>query len=83
LDADCETRRRAHRDCRDPEQVYRLITDITRTGEWSPECYRWKWLSGSGAAVPGARFRGYSKLGPFWWHTTAVITAAEEGRAAL
>jgi uncharacterized protein YndB with AHSA1/START domain len=25
-----------------PEQVYRLITDITRMGEWSPECYRCK-----------------------------------------
>jgi uncharacterized protein YndB with AHSA1/START domain len=58
-----------------PEQVYRLITDITRMGEWSPECYRCKWLSGSGAAVPGARFRGYNKLGPFRWQTTAFISS--------
>jgi uncharacterized protein YndB with AHSA1/START domain len=64
-----------------PEQVYRLISDITRMGEWSPECYRCMWLNGSGAAVPGARFRGYNKLGLYRWQTTAVITAAEEGRS--
>jgi uncharacterized protein YndB with AHSA1/START domain len=64
-----------------PERVYRLITDITRMGEWSPECYRCTWLSGTGAAVPGARFRGYNKLGLYRWQTTAVITAAGEGRS--
>jgi len=64
-----------------PEQVYRLISDITRMGEWSPECYRCTWLNGSGAAVSGARFRGYNKLGLYRWQTTAVITAAEEGRS--
>jgi uncharacterized protein YndB with AHSA1/START domain len=63
-----------------PEQVYRLISDITRMGEWSPECYRCTWLSGTGVAVPGARFRGYNKLGLYRWQTTAVITAAEGGR---
>jgi uncharacterized protein YndB with AHSA1/START domain len=63
-----------------PERVYRLITDITRMGEWSPECYRCTWLNGPGTAVPGARFRGYNKLGLYRWQTTAVVTAAEEGQ---
>lgn len=64
-----------------PEFVYRLITDVTRMGEWSPECYRCAWLDGAGAAAPGARFRGYNKAGRFRWQTTAVITRAEEGRS--
>lgn len=64
-----------------PELVYRLITDITRMGEWSPECYRCTWLDGTDAAVPGARFRGYNKLGRHRWQTTAVILSAEEGRS--
>src|SRR5207245_10630958 len=63
-----------------PEDVYDLITDVTRMGEWSPECYRCTWLDGAGAAVPGARFRGHNKLGRYRWQTTAVITAAEDGR---
>jgi uncharacterized protein YndB with AHSA1/START domain len=64
-----------------PELVYRLITDVTRMGEWSPECYRCTWLDGTDAAVRGARFRGYNKLGLYRWQTTAVITGADEGRS--
>jgi hypothetical protein len=64
-----------------PELVYGLITDITRMGEWSPECYRCMWLDGASAALAGARFLGYNKLGRYRWQTTAVITSAEEGRS--
>lgn len=63
-----------------PEVVYGLITDITRMGEWSPECYRCIWLDDADAAVPGARFRGYNKLGSYRWQTTAVVSSAEDGR---
>src|SRR5260370_27227316 len=64
-----------------PDLVYRLITDITRMGEWSPECYRCTWLDGATAAVPGARFRGYNRLGSYRWQTTAVVRSAENGRS--
>jgi hypothetical protein len=63
-----------------PEAVYLLVSDITRMGEWSPECYRCMWLDEAGTAVPGATFRGYNKLGSFRWQTTAVVTGAEYGR---
>jgi uncharacterized protein YndB with AHSA1/START domain len=63
-----------------PDHVYRLITDVTRMGEWSPECYRCTWLDGASAAVPGARFRGYNRLGRYTWQTTAVVKAAEADR---
>ena len=64
-----------------PERVFALITDVTRMGEWSPECYRCEWLDGATCAYVGARFRGYNKLGRYRWATTAVITAVKEGRS--
>jgi len=63
-----------------PERVFGLITDVTRMGEWSPECYRCVWLDGAAGASVGARFRGYNKLGRYRWATTAVIAAVEESR---
>jgi hypothetical protein len=61
------------------EDVYDLIADVTRMGEWSPECYRCKWLDGATTAGVGARFRGYNRLGRFRWATTAVVAVAERG----
>jgi uncharacterized protein YndB with AHSA1/START domain len=64
-----------------PEHVFGLVTDVTRMGEWSPECYRCVWLDGAPGAYVGARFRGYNKLGRVRWATTAVITAVEDSRS--
>jgi hypothetical protein len=63
-----------------PEDVYDLLADVTRMGEWSPECYRCEWLDGATTADVGARFRGYNLLGRFRWATTAVVIAAQRGR---
>jgi uncharacterized protein YndB with AHSA1/START domain len=63
-----------------PELVFDLIADVTRMGEWSPECYRCEWLGGASAAVKGARFRGYNRSGPYRWERTAEINTAERGR---
>jgi uncharacterized protein YndB with AHSA1/START domain len=63
-----------------PDLVYDLVADVARMGEWSPECYRCKWLHGATTAAGGARFRGYNKLGRYRWATTAVITTANRGR---
>ena len=62
-----------------PELVYDLIADVPRMGEWSPECYRCKWLDGTTSAAVGARFRGYNRVGRYRWATTAVITTADRG----
>jgi hypothetical protein len=62
------------------EAVYDLVADVTRMGEWSPECYRCEWLDGTTIAARGARFRGYNKLGRYRWERTAVVDAAERGR---
>ena len=60
--------------------VYELISDITRMGDWSPECYRCEWLNGATAAAVGARFRGHNRLGKVRWHTEAIVTVADPGR---
>jgi len=62
-----------------PDRVYALISDVTRIGEWSPECYQAKWLDGAAVAAVGAHFRGYNRRGPVRWQTTAVVTAARPG----
>lgn len=63
-----------------PEQVYDLVSDVTRMGEWSPECYRCEWRDGATTAVVGARFRGSNKQGLLRWSTIAEIDVADRGR---
>ena len=59
--------------------VYALVSDVTRTGEWSPECVRCRWLGGATAAVAGARYRGASRNGWRRWSTTSTIQVARPG----
>ena len=58
-----------------PTAVYDLISDITRTGEWSPECRVCEWLGTPGQV--GSRFRGRNRSGPARWTTTGEVLAAE------
>ena len=62
-----------------PDSAYDLVADITRMGEWSPECRGGRWLEGASAATPGARFKGFNK-GRFSWSTQSRIVTAERGR---
>ena len=63
-----------------PERVWGLVTDVTRMGEWSPECYRCEWLSAPPGPRVGARFRGHNRLGPFRWSLECVVTACTAGQ---
>ena len=63
-----------------PERVYALISDVTRMGEWSPECRRCEWIDGATGPAVGARFRGHNRLGPLRWSTTSTVVAANPGR---
>jgi uncharacterized protein YndB with AHSA1/START domain len=58
-------------------QVYEMLADLTRMGEWSPETHRVKWLGGDSAPRPGAKFRGYNRIGPIRWFTTGTVVTAE------
>jgi uncharacterized protein YndB with AHSA1/START domain len=64
-----------------PERVYELVADITRMGEWSPECYQCSWAKGATGPAVGARFKAKNKggRGPSWFNTPTV-TAADPGR---
>lgn len=64
-----------------PDQVYALVSDITRMGEWSPECVHCSWTKGATGATVGARFKARNKggRGPAWFNTPTV-TVAEPGR---
>lgn len=61
-----------------PEQVYDLISDVTRMGEWSPETQRCTWVDGDGPVV-GARFKGYNRRGRARWSNKVEVIAAERG----
>ncbi len=64
-----------------PENVYALVSDITRMGEWSPECRSCQWARGATGPAVGARFKARNKgrRGPPWFNTPTV-TVAEPGR---
>jgi uncharacterized protein YndB with AHSA1/START domain len=64
-----------------PEAVYALVSDITRMGEWSPECVKAEWVNGATGPAVGARFKGHNRSGRFIrWSTTPEIVAVEPGR---
>ena len=63
-----------------PEQVYELLCDVTRMGEWSPECSRCEWLGDAASAHRGARFRGHNRRGWIRWSTECTVTHHEPYR---
>jgi hypothetical protein len=60
-----------------PEVVYDLVSDVTRMGEWSPECYQCSWTKGATGPAVGARFKAKNKgrRGPLWSNTPVVTVA--------
>lgn len=63
-----------------PERVWDVVTDVTRTGEWSPENVGGEWLDGASGAAAGARFRGTNRRGRTRWSTTCEVLVADRGR---
>jgi hypothetical protein len=76
LDHD-EVRLRIHAS---PELLYDLVSDVTRTPEWSPEVISCRWLGSPDAAVPGSRFRARNKRRWFRWSNKPVVETAERGK---
>ncbi|MGZ6807635.1 MAG: SRPBCC family protein, partial [Mycobacteriaceae bacterium] len=62
-----------------PELVYDLVSDVTRTGEWSPVCKACWWDEGDSARV-GAWFTGRNEVPARTWETRSEVVAAERGR---
>jgi hypothetical protein len=59
------------------DQVWDVVRDVTRVGEWSHECVAAAWLGDARAPVAGARFRGRNRSGPFRWGRICEIVSAE------
>ena len=64
----------------DPETVYRLVSDLPRMGQWSPENTGGRWVGRPRGPVVGARFAGTNRSGLRWWPTTTLVTDATPGR---
>ena len=53
-----------------PAEVWDLVSDVTRIGEFSPETFEAKWTRGSTGPEVGAYFAGHVKrngVGPTYW----------------
>lgn len=62
------------------DELYALVSDVTRMGEWSPENMGGRWLGGATGPAVGARFTGANRRGWRRWSTTCTVTAADPGR---
>lgn len=60
-----------------PEVVFDLVTDIGRTGEWSPICTGCWWDDPAEAGQVGAWFTGRNELPTRTWETRSQVVAAE------
>ncbi|SCX59617.1 Polyketide cyclase / dehydrase and lipid transport [Klenkia marina] len=63
-----------------PEAVYDVVSDVTRTGEWSPQCRECWWLDGGTGAV-GDEFGGRQETPERTWETRSRVEQADRGRA--
>ena len=62
-----------------PEELYDLVSDVTRTGEWSPICTACWWDEGASARV-GDWFTGRNVTPARTWETRSQVVAADRGR---
>jgi hypothetical protein len=64
---------------RAPEEVYDMVADITRMGEWSPVCKACWWEEGEGPSV-GAIFAGRNETPERTWEMKNRVVAADRGK---
>ena len=69
---------------RAPTEVWAAVADITRMGEWSPECTAGRWKGDAAGPAVGAMFEGdnVAKIAGRTvkaWTTTSKVTACEPG----
>lgn len=60
--------------------LYDLVSDITRTGQWSPVCTSCWWDDEDIAGEVGAWFTGRNELPDRSWETRSQVVAADPGR---
>jgi Polyketide cyclase / dehydrase and lipid transport len=64
-----------------PEALYDIISDVTRTPEYSPEVVKCTWIKGATGPAVGARFKAINHAGRVPdWPNKPIVTIAEPGR---
>jgi hypothetical protein len=64
------------------EQIYDLVADMPRMGEWSNECARVEWTNGATGPEAEATFIGHNQTGPrgfIKWSRKGRVLTAERG----
>ena len=64
-----------------PSEVWSLVSDVTRIGEFSPETFEAKWTRGATGPEVGAHFAGHVKrngVGPTYWSPCRVTKCEPE-----
>jgi hypothetical protein len=64
-----------------PAEVWDLVSDVTRIGEFSPETFEAKWRHGYDGPEVGAKFKGHVKrngVGPTYWSPCTVTLCEPE-----
>ena len=59
------------------EDIYALVSELTRMGEWSPEATGGRWLKGATGPKVGAKFLGENASDGRSWKTLATVTEAQ------
>ena len=62
------------------DELYGIVSNVTRIGELSPVCAEGRWAEGTGEAKEGAWFTGHNKIGEFTWDTQCRVDVADPGR---
>ena len=61
------------------DDVWSLLADPTRMGEWSPECQRVTWRGRVQTPAVGARFTGHNRNGWRRWNTVGKLVTYRPG----
>ena len=64
---------------RSPQELYDMVADVTRMGEWSPVCKACWWDEGAGPRV-GAMFTGRNEVPERTWETRCELLVVDPGR---
>jgi hypothetical protein len=62
------------------DAIWPLVSDLTRMGDWSPECTGVRWKGRVPAGQPGARFSGRNRKGLWRWSTKCTVVSAIPSR---
>lgn len=64
---------------RSPEEVYDMVADVTRMGDWSPITQACWWDEGAGP-WPGSEFTGRNSTPDRTWETRSQVVVADRPR---